>query len=79
MRMANASSKDDDLRTEYDESVFVGGTRGKYAAAFKSGTNIVRLAPDVAAAFPNEQAVNDALRLLQQIAQDTRRLAGHGN
>ena len=74
--MASASSKGDDLRQEYEKSVFVGGARGKYAAAFKSGANIVRLAPDVAAAFPNEQAVNDALRLLQQIAQDAGRLTG---
>ena len=74
--MASASSMGDDLRPEYDESLFTDAARGKYAAAFRSGTNIVRLAPDVAAAFPTEQAVNEALRLLQQIAEDAGRLTG---
>jgi len=40
------------------------GVRGKYAKKFKEGTNLVLLEPDVAKAFPNEKAVNDALRLV---------------
>jgi hypothetical protein len=51
----------DDLRPEYD---FRGGVRGKYAARFREGTNIVVLDPDVAAEFKDSQAVNDALRRL---------------
>ena len=35
----------DEMRSEYD---FSGGIRGKYAAAFARGTNVVVLAPDVA-------------------------------
>ena len=77
--MDNASSINDDLRAEYDESVFANAARGKYAQRFKSGTNIVRLAPDVAAAFPDEQSVNDALRFVQQVAHDASRLTGHGS
>ena len=76
MKMADASSMGDDLRTEYDESTFAGAVRGKYSEAYKSGSNVVRLAPDVAADFPNEQAVNAALRFVQRIAMDAGRLTG---
>jgi hypothetical protein len=49
----------DELRPEYD---FSGGVRGKYAERFAEGTNLVLLAPDVAAEFPTASAVNRALR-----------------
>ena len=48
-----------EMRPEYD---FSQGVRGKYAAQFAEGTNLVLLAPDVAAAFPTATAVNKALR-----------------
>lgn len=48
-----------ELRPEYD---FSEGERGKYAARFQEGTNVVVLEPDVAAAFPTSEAVNAALR-----------------
>jgi hypothetical protein len=60
---------DDDLRPEYDLSKLKGGVRGKYARRFKGGTNLVLLAPDVARYFPDEQAVNAALRSLVSIAK----------
>jgi hypothetical protein len=60
---------DDDLRDEYDETVLKNGVRGKYAQRLAAGSNIVRLAPDVAAAFPTEEAVNQALRLLLNVAK----------
>lgn len=66
---------DDDLRDEYDETVLKNGVRGKYAQRLAAGSNIVRLAPDVAAAFPTEEAVNDALRLLLNVAKTTVRQA----
>ncbi len=72
--MANASPFGDELRPEYDESAFENAERGKYARRYAAGTNIVRLAPDVAAAFPDEKAVNDALRFVMQIADDAGRL-----
>jgi len=59
----------EDLRAEYDASHFRGGVRGKYADRYRAGTNLVLLAPDVAAAFPNAQAVNEALRLLMRVAK----------
>ncbi len=48
----------DELRPEYDETSLKNEIRGKYAEQYAAGTNIVCLAPDVAAAFPNEEAVN---------------------
>ena len=72
--MASASSFGDELRPEYDESAFENAERGKYARRYAGVTNIVRLAPDVAAAFPDEKAVNDALRFVMQVADDAGRL-----
>lgn len=60
---------DDDLRSEYDFSNMAGGIRGKYVERYNAGTNLVLLEPDIAQAFPTDAAVNEALRLLMQIAQ----------
>jgi hypothetical protein len=54
--------EDDDLLPEYDFSQLKGAVRGKYAERYREGTNLVLLDPDVAAAFPDAKAVNDALR-----------------
>ncbi len=62
---------DDELRPEYDETLLKDGVRGKYVARYRQGTNLVLLAPDVAAVFPTEQSVNDALRLLMKAAQQS--------
>ncbi len=69
MEINSETPLDDDLRPEYDETVLKDGVRGKYAARYQAGTNLVLLAPDVAAVFPTAEAVNDALRLLMQVAQ----------
>lgn len=50
------------LRTEYDFASMKGGVRGKYAKRYGEGTNIILLEPDIAEAFPNDEAVNQALR-----------------
>jgi hypothetical protein len=63
----------DELRSEYDFSQMKGGVRGKYVERYRAGTNVVLLDPDVAQAFPNEIAVNDALRMLIQVAQRQQR------
>jgi hypothetical protein len=60
---------EDELQPEYDFAQLEGGVRGKYVDRYRAGTNLVRLDPDVAKSFPNENAVNEALRLLMQIAQ----------
>lgn len=58
----------DELRPEYDlRKLFRNGVRGKYARAYRSGTNLVPLDPDVRRAFRDEKAVNDALRLVIQL------------
>jgi hypothetical protein len=61
---------EDNLRPEYDlKSLLKGGVQGKYANRYREGTNLVLLAPDVARAFPTEEAVNEALRLVMRMAQ----------
>jgi hypothetical protein len=59
---------EDELLPEYDFAKMQGGVRGKYVQRYRSGTNLVRLDPDIAKAFPTEASVNEALRLLIQIA-----------
>ena len=61
-------AKPDELRPEYHLEDFGRGIRGKYSKVYRSGTNLVLLKPDVAAAFPTEKAVNDALRSLMDVA-----------
>jgi hypothetical protein len=58
---------DDDLQPEYD---FSGGVRGKHFEAYRKGTNVVFLDPDVAAIFKDSAAVNTALRLLLTLARE---------
>jgi hypothetical protein len=60
---------EDELRPEYDFSKLEGGVRGKYVKRYQRGTNLVLLDPDVARAFPTEDEVNHALRLLIKVAQ----------
>ncbi len=50
---------------DYD---FSSGVRGKYAARYAAGTNIVVLSPEVAEVFPDSEAVNEALRTLVRIS-----------
>ena len=56
--------KDPDLLEEYD---FSQGVQGKYADRFREGTNLVLLDRDIAEAFPSDEAVNTALRLVMQL------------
>ena len=64
----------DELRAEYKRSDFNTLERGKYAARIAEETNVVLLEPAVAKAFPNDKAVNDALRGLLEVAETTARL-----
>ena len=64
----------DELRVEYKRSDFPGGLiRGKYSKRLKKSSNVIVLKPEVAKAFPNEEAVNNALLSLIDIAQKTTR------
>jgi hypothetical protein len=62
------SRKRDGLRKEYDLKALKGGVRGKYYRRYTEGTNLVLLDADVADAFPSAKAVNDALRVLLDVA-----------
>ncbi len=76
-KMADITAPNDELRPEYDETLLKNGTRGKYAQQYAASTNIVQLAPDVVAAFPNEEAVNEALRFVLKGMDDAMHLARH--
>ena len=57
-----------EMLPEYD---FTGGVRGKYAARYAQSSNVIVLEHDVAEAFPTAEAVNEALRLLVRLAQQS--------
>ena len=70
----------DELRPEYKLSDFPGGfVRGRYASRLRKSSNIVVLRPEVAKAFPNEEAVNKALLSLIDVAKKTTRLTKRSN
>jgi hypothetical protein len=70
MKKKSQAEVNDELRPEYDlREVLKGGVRGKYAALYRQGTNLVLLDPDVAEAFPSAEAVNEALRLVIRLGQ----------
>jgi len=56
--------EDDELRDEYDPADIKAGVRGKHFERYQGGTNLALLAPEVRAAFPSDEAVNQALRSL---------------
>lgn len=59
----------DEIQREYDlrKLKFVG--RGIYAKRYRSGTNLVLLEPDVREAFPDDESVNEALRVIAKAAK----------
>lgn len=64
MRKESPGAIDDELRPEYDLSQLKGGVQGKYYRQATAGTNLVLIEPDLAQAFPDEESVNRASRLL---------------
>ncbi|MFN6534824.1 MAG: hypothetical protein RM021_000440 [Nostoc sp. EkiNYC01] len=58
-----------ELHREYNFAQMQGGVRGKYVERYRQKNNLVLLDPDVSQAFPNDEAVNEALRLLIKVAQ----------
>jgi hypothetical protein len=58
------------MRAEYD---FSKGARGKHAAQYAAGTNVVVIEPDVAAEFPTAEEVNETLRTVAQLLQRRRK------
>ncbi|HSO81913.1 hypothetical protein [Thiocapsa sp.] len=65
----------DELRPEYNNRADFGEiVRGKYADRIKEESNVVLLEPDIAKVFPNDEAVNKALRYLLEVAEASARL-----
>jgi hypothetical protein len=63
------------MRPEYNFD-YSKAVRGKYyKRILKEGANVAVLEPDIAKAFPNSAAVNDALRVVLQAGRAARRLA----
>lgn len=70
MKKKVTEEKNDDLRPEYElGELLKGGVQGKYVQRFQEGTNIVLLDGDVAQAFPTDEAVNEALRLVIKLTK----------
>ena len=66
-KMTFDTDLDDDLRPEYDFTQMQVIKRGP--GRVKADEPLIKLAPDVAAVFPDEQSVNEALRVLIRIAR----------
>jgi hypothetical protein len=62
----NSTKKQDDyeLNEEYDLSKMTILPKGRFDPKRRIGNNVIVLEPDIAKAFPNDEAVNEALRLL---------------
>jgi hypothetical protein len=73
--MKKTDTASDELRSEYRREDFGPMMRGKYAARLRESSNIVVLDPEIAEAFPNAKAVNDALRGLLELARTSARLS----
>ena len=69
MKRVSTKPANDELRSEYDLSRLKGAARGKYHARMKAGTNLVLIDAEVAEAFPTEESVNRALKLLLATAR----------
>ena len=71
---AKAEAEQDEMRPEYDFD-YSTAVRGKYyRRLLKEGANVVVLDADIAKAFRDSAAVNEALRSLLKISEATRRL-----
>jgi hypothetical protein len=66
--MKKANIKGDEMRAEYTRADLGPLVRGKYAARYAKATNIVVIDPALSKVFPNNEAVNDALRSLLAVA-----------
>lgn len=60
-------NEQDEMLEEYD---FTDGIRGKYAKEYSKGSNIVKIDKDLLRIFPDEKAINDALRGLAKMIED---------
>ena len=66
----------DEMRAEYKRSDFTSLERGKFHKEAVKGTAIALLDPAIAKAFPNSEAVNEALLGLLMLTEQTARITG---
>ena len=66
MNRQTRRAETDEMKAEYD---FSPGVRGKHFEAYRAGTNVVFLEPDLVEAFPDSASVNQALRLLVRLSR----------
>ncbi len=66
----------DEMRSEYKRSDFKTLVRGKFHAEVVKGTSVALLDPAIAKAFPTSEAVNEALRGLLTLTDQTARITG---
>ena len=77
--MKRANVKDDEMRAEYSRAALGPLVRGKYAARYAKATNVVVIDPALTKAFPNNEAVNDALRSLLAVATAAASVTGRSS
>ena len=65
-----------DMRAEYKRSDFAKLERGKFFKQAAKGTSVALIEPTLAKAFPTSEAVNQALRGLLALADETARITG---
>ena len=61
--------EDYELREEYDLAEMTVVAKGRYAPQRRAGKNVVLLDEDLATAFPTDEAVNEALRLVMRSSE----------
>jgi len=73
----NSIKKQDDyeLREEYDLTKMAVLPKGRFDPKRRAGTNVVVLEPEIAKAFPSDEAVNKALRLVLKASKIPQRTA----
>jgi len=73
MKKDSIKKQDDyELNDEYDLSKMSIIPKGRFDPQRRLGSNIVVLEPDIAKAFPNDETVNEALRLLLKASKLTK-------
>jgi hypothetical protein len=68
-----------EMRAQYKRSDFSKLERGKFFKAASKGTTVALIEPKLAKAFPSSEAVNEALRGLLALADETARITGRSN
>ncbi len=67
---------EDEMRSEYKRTDFVKLERGKFFKEVAKGTSVALIDPKLAKAFPTSEAVNQALRGLLALTEETARITG---